>query len=69
MIEAKRLEEQKRQQAAAAEAKRLEELKRQQEAKKPKCQPPDKFNPYDTSCKGLPGASPTGVCPMCTDFK
>ena len=65
--EAKRLEE-KRQ----AEAKRQEELRRQQEARRPpekkpqpKCQNPAQYNPFDTSCLGMPGASATGACPAC----
>lgn len=63
--DAKRAEELKRQQA---EAKRAEELK-QREAKKVKCQPPHQINPYDTSCLGQPGASATGACPPCKEFK
>jgi len=63
--EAKRQEELRKQQ----EAKRQEELRKQQEAKKPKCQPPSHYNPFDTSCLGQPGASSTGACPACKDFK
>jgi serine/threonine protein kinase len=66
--DARRQEELRRQQ----EARHQEELKKQQEAKKPrepKCQPPSHYNPFDTSCLGMPGASPTGACPACKDFK
>jgi len=84
LADARRAEEARRQQQEAAarrqeelrrqqEARRQEEARRQQqEAKKPreaKCQPPSHYNPFDTSCVGMPGASPTGACPACKDFK
>ncbi|HWU91310.1 MAG TPA: PEGA domain-containing protein, partial [Kofleriaceae bacterium] len=73
LLEAKRAEELRRaeelKRQRAEELRRAEELKKQQEAKKPKCQPPGQINPFDTSCLGMPGASPSGACPPCKDFK
>jgi serine/threonine protein kinase len=81
LAEAKRQEDLRKQQEAARrqeelrrqqEARRQEESKKPPEAKKPKdpkCQQPSHYNPFDTSCLGMPGASPTGACPACKDFK
>ena len=76
-VEQRRLEERRQAEARAAEqrrqaeARRLEEQRKAQEKKQQplKCQNPAQYNPFDTSCVGMPGASATGACPACKDFK